>query len=238
MFAKAKRRKRARRVLSLAKLAAVGSLVPLMDRFPEMAEPITERGSAMWDFFATVAAVGSGMFLAYRDIPQREVAATEKAVATVLNEWDAQGNEAYLDLVRFVARRVQGGSTAEVDVAVGAWLMWNIKGAEPTKKRVGNRGGHWIDALCWHGGGMGVAQTPRPTACPRNGLGLPPRCQTCTDRNERAERHDRRFDPVPGVAVGLHSRSERDGDVRILRSYLAGRRDGQHRHPAHDFPGQ
>lgn len=88
----------------------------------------------MWDFFATVAAVGSGMFLAYRDIPQREVPATEKAVATVLNEWDAQGSEAYFDLVQFVASRVQGGSKAEVDVAVGAWLMWNIKGAEPTKK--------------------------------------------------------------------------------------------------------
>ncbi|MYG81252.1 MAG: hypothetical protein F4187_05535 [Gemmatimonadetes bacterium] len=97
-----------------------------------MTELLKRKGTATWDFFCTVAAVGSGMYLAYRAIPHGEVPATEKAVARVLNEWDGQGYEAYSDLHRFVARSIKGGSKAEV--AVGAWVMWNIKGAEPTKR--------------------------------------------------------------------------------------------------------
>ena len=112
----------------------MSTLVPLMDQFPEMRELITSRGTESWDFFGTVAAVGAGMFLAYqRDIPQGEVLATEKTVAKVLNKWDRRGYEAYSDFpVQFLARNTEGGMKAEP--AAGAWVMWNIKGSEPTKR--------------------------------------------------------------------------------------------------------
>ncbi len=111
----------------------MSALIPLMDRFPEVRELITSRGAETWDFFGTVAAVGAGMFLAYHhDIPQGEVLATEKTVAKVLNKWDRQGYDAYSDFVQFVARNIEGGFKAEP--AAGAWVMWNIKGSEPTKR--------------------------------------------------------------------------------------------------------
>ena len=74
------------------------------------------------------------MCLAYRHIPEDEVSATEKAIAIVLNEWDGQGYQAYLDFSGFVARNVEGGLKSEV--AVGAWLVWNIKGSDPSKKEL------------------------------------------------------------------------------------------------------
>ena len=113
-----------------------------MERFPEMTDLLKGREDATWDFFGTVAAVGLGMCLAYRAvdapvlnlvyIPEDEVFATEKAVARVLNEWDSQGYQAYVDFCGFVARGVEGGSKPEV--VVGAWVVWNIKGSEPSKK--------------------------------------------------------------------------------------------------------
>ena len=74
------------------------------------------------------------MCLAYRHIPEDEVSATEKAIAIVLNEWDGQGYQAYLDFSGFVARNVEGGLKSEV--AVGAWLVWNIKGSDPSKEEL------------------------------------------------------------------------------------------------------
>ena len=70
MFANAKRRSRARHVLAVGKIVAVSSLVPLMDRFPAMTDLLKGREVATWDFFGTVAAVGSGMCLAYRGHPR------------------------------------------------------------------------------------------------------------------------------------------------------------------------
>ena len=134
MFANAKRRSRARHVLAVGEVAAVSSLVPLMDRLPTMTDLLREREVATWDFFGTVAAVGSGMYLAYRHIPEDEVPATEKAVAIVLNEWDSQGYQAYLDFCGFLARGIEGGS--KPDLVAGAWVVWNIKGSEPSKKEL------------------------------------------------------------------------------------------------------
>ena len=115
MFANAKRRSRARHVLAVGEIAAVGSLVPLLDRLPAMTDLLKGREDATWDFFGTVAAVGSGMYLAYRRcIPGEEVPAIEKAVARVLNEWDSQGYQAYLDFLGFVDRNIKGGLKPEL----------------------------------------------------------------------------------------------------------------------------
>ena len=135
MFANAKRRSRARHVLTVGEIAAVGSLVPLLDRLPAMTDLLKGREGATWDFFGTVAAVGSGMYLAYRRcIPGEEVPAIEKAVARVLNEWDSQGYQAYLDFLGFVDRNIKGGLKPEL--AAGAWVVWNIKGSEPSKREL------------------------------------------------------------------------------------------------------
>ncbi|MDE2980910.1 MAG: hypothetical protein OXU74_06915 [Gemmatimonadota bacterium] len=130
MFANSKRRKRAKNVLAMGEIAAVSSLTPLLNQFPELDELVTE--TATWDFFGTVAAVGSAMYLAHKEIPQDQVRATERAVAKVLNKWDHQGYQAYLDLHQFVAPRIEQGWT--IELAVGAWVMWNIKGAKPTER--------------------------------------------------------------------------------------------------------
>ena len=75
------------------------------------------------------------MYLAYRRcIPEDEVSATEKTVAKVLNEWDSQGYQAYMDFSGFVARNIEGGLKPEL--AAGSWVMWNIKGAEPNRREL------------------------------------------------------------------------------------------------------
>ena len=58
MFANAKRRSRARHVLAVGEIAAVSSLVPLMDRFPAMTDLLKGREVATWDFFDPRGAAG------------------------------------------------------------------------------------------------------------------------------------------------------------------------------------
>ena len=99
-----------------------------------MKDLLQARGAATWDFFGTVAAVGTGMYLAYRYIPEDEVPATEKAVAIVLNEWDSQDYQAYLDFCGFVDRGIEEGSKPEV--VAGTWVVWNIKGSEASEKEL------------------------------------------------------------------------------------------------------
>ena len=52
----------------------------------------------------------------------------------MLNEWDSQGYQAYMDFSRFVARSIEGGLKPEV--AAGAWVMWTIKGSEPSAREL------------------------------------------------------------------------------------------------------
>ena len=131
MFANAKHRKRARQVLALGEIAAVSSHKVLMDSFPEV---IGREGFATWNFFCTVAAVGSAMYqVSGPDVPQDRLLAVTKAVARALEKWDHQGRDAHVDLLRFVDRTIKGSSVS-TQTAVGVWVMWSVKGAEPAEK--------------------------------------------------------------------------------------------------------
>ena len=133
-FKKPNLRQNTDQILALAKIAATGSLVPLMDSAPALEEILAAATSDDWDFFATVAAAGAGMFHAYRDHPSLDISLAEKAVGESLAAWDGQATAAYSDYQEFVARNVRGG--VEYENAVGAWLLWNVKSAEPTAREL------------------------------------------------------------------------------------------------------
>lgn len=137
MFANAKRRRRAQKVLAVAEIAAASSHEILLDSFPEITELVTgEEEFATWNFFCTVGAAGSAMYLFGRpDIPQDELSGATRAVLRVLDKWDHQGREAYTGLLRFVDRTIKGGSVS-TQTAVGVWIMWNVRGAEPNERQL------------------------------------------------------------------------------------------------------
>ena len=98
------------------------------------------------------------------------MSATEKTVAIVLNEWDSQGYQAYLDFCGFLVRGIKGGpvppgeAQRSAEVVVGMWVMLNIKGSEPSKKELEVGIGHRIDVLWQYGWCLGIA------AASNNGL--------------------------------------------------------------------
>lgn len=133
----AKRRKRARKVIAIAEIAATTSHKTLLDAFPSLTELVTgEEGFRNWRFFCTVGAVGAQGYMASGpDVPKNEQLGATRATVQVLGEWDHQGRGAYADLLRFVGRTIEGGSVS-TEAAVGAWVMWNVKGAEPTSTQM------------------------------------------------------------------------------------------------------
>lgn len=77
-----------------------------------------------------VAAIGCGVFDAYRTVPPKEVPFVESALRDTLNRWDPQGYAAYLDFAAYVGRGVEGG--LHLDAAAGSWIIWNLKGGTPS----------------------------------------------------------------------------------------------------------
>jgi hypothetical protein len=135
VFGKARRlRRKAENVVAAAKIAANSGLVPLLDRIPTVDLMARTKGSNHWDFFATIAAVGAGMLYGYASIPDEDVPAVEQALRQALSAWDEQGYEAYLNFAGFVACNVD--AQVATPVAIGAWVLWNLKGAQPTDEEM------------------------------------------------------------------------------------------------------
>jgi hypothetical protein len=58
-----------------------------------------------------------------------------KVLPGSLTSWNATAWHAYRDLLQFVERNTAGG--IDHKVALGAWVIWNLKGSEPTQSELG-----------------------------------------------------------------------------------------------------
>jgi len=108
-------------------IAVVTALVPFIDKYPVLKKLLnkSKNPSSDWDFYMTVAGVGSYFLI-------NKVSETKhKKLLIELAEFDKQGVEALNNFTVFIENNKNEG--IDLKASVGFWVLWNIKGIQPTQ---------------------------------------------------------------------------------------------------------
>lgn len=107
-------------------IAVISALVPFVDRYPTLKNVLekSKRSSNDWDFFMTVAGVGT--FLMVNEIDKE---GREKLVRQLI-DLDKQMTGALINLEVFLKNN--SGMNVNKSAIVGLWVLWNIAGEAPT----------------------------------------------------------------------------------------------------------
>jgi hypothetical protein len=125
---------RARALVSVAHIGAVGMFTPLRDKYPAMHNVNLEH----WDFIVTVA----GVFIATSRLEtiglgQRRKEPLLDTIAESLDKWKPDGLRAFEDckmlFEREFDRLTAGGHEPRYigSDALGLWIVWNVLGHAP-----------------------------------------------------------------------------------------------------------
>jgi hypothetical protein len=132
-------REKAESLIFLANSLAISSIDNLSDKFPVLENIVDD--DRFFVFLLTVAGAAAGVTLVDESIPEDEFQKFSRAVAEKLMNWDFLGYKpygvggaykAYEDLSNFV----KGKDTENMEnfLAMGYWLVFNLKGSRPTKE--------------------------------------------------------------------------------------------------------
>ena len=115
-------------VQRMSRLAA-SSWNLLVEAFPELEPLPQDRSLREWNFFMTVAAVGSSL-IAQREWPGRATSTAEPpATARDLGAWHPSALDTLLDFLARVARSVDDGF--DLPTATGLWVLCKVKRSFP-----------------------------------------------------------------------------------------------------------
>lgn len=118
-------------IVDVINLASISSLVPLSKKYPELKVLISSSKNndpiKAWDFFMTAA--GAGIVLGSTEKYRGE----HKETKNRLNKIDKMLPSAVDDFLSFI-NNYEDKETAKV--GVGLWVLWNVKGAEPSYKEM------------------------------------------------------------------------------------------------------
>lgn len=105
----------------------ITALVPFIDKYPVLKELLnsSKNPSSDWDFYMTVAGVGSYL------LTNKDSGTKHKEILIELAEFDKQGVEALNNFTMFIENNKNKG--IDLKASVGFWVLWNIKGSQPTQ---------------------------------------------------------------------------------------------------------
>jgi len=108
-------------------IAMIGALVPFIDKYPVLKKVLNESNSkdpsGSWDIFMTVAGVGNYL------LTQKVTTEKRKEIVNELAAFHKQGAAVLQDFNEFVEKNK---GDLSVKTAAGLWVLWNIKGSQPT----------------------------------------------------------------------------------------------------------
>lgn len=109
-------------------IVVITALVPFIDKYPILKEVLNKsrNPSNDWDFFMTVAGVGS--YLSTHGVNE----AKHEEILIELAEFDKQGVEALNNFTGFIEKNKDKDN--DLKAIVGFWVLWNIKGSSPSHK--------------------------------------------------------------------------------------------------------
>lgn len=113
---------------------AEAAYAPLTEQYPELAEFMENIPESRWTFFFITAGIGVTFILAPVQVAEESQSQVCDIVAAALEAWHPQGHEALEDFLKFVRERLQ--QEMEMPAAIGAWLLWNLKQAQPSPEEL------------------------------------------------------------------------------------------------------
>lgn len=125
-------REAAERLLPAARIVATTSFVPALDRHPLLKSLSTKD----WDFFLTVANSFVALTVLASRVPDYELTRTYVWVAAQLHAWDAEADDALMDLGKFAKTAINTDDSSASRVpaliaASGAWVTTNLFARAP-----------------------------------------------------------------------------------------------------------
>jgi hypothetical protein len=113
---------------------ATAAYAPLTQQYPELAAPVENVPESRWNFFFITASIGVTFILAPVQVAEEAQSQVCDTVAAALEAWHPQGYEALEDFLKFVREKLQ--QEVEMPAAIGAWLLWNLKQAQPSPEEL------------------------------------------------------------------------------------------------------
>ena len=107
-------------------IAIITALVQFIDKYPILKETLnkSKNPSKDWDFFMTIAGVGS--YLSTNRVSEEK----HKEILAELVEYDKQGVEVLYNFIGFIGKNTS--NETDLSAVVGFWVLWNIRGNPPT----------------------------------------------------------------------------------------------------------
>ena len=125
----------ATRMVSNAKILALSSYEPLLDRCPELAWVDKEEKLADLIILMAIAGVGAAAFLSVDHLSEAEQKKVSQIIKQELQSYYPQGPALLYDLMEFLGKNL----SKNIDPAdsIGLWLLINLKGEWPTAEEAG-----------------------------------------------------------------------------------------------------
>jgi hypothetical protein len=120
----------ARLLMPAVQKLAETAYAPLTEQYPELAVLVEDIPASRWSFFFIIAGIGVTFILAPVQVAEESQSQVCDIVAAALEAWHPQGHEALEDFLKFVRGKLQ--QDVEMPAAIGAWLVWNLKQAQPS----------------------------------------------------------------------------------------------------------
>lgn len=107
---------------------------PLTQQYPELALFLKDVPESRWSFFFITTGIGVTFMLAPVQVAAGDQSQVCDTVAAALEAWHPQGYAALEDFLKFVRERLQ--QDVEMPAAIGTWLLWNLKQAQPSPEEL------------------------------------------------------------------------------------------------------
>jgi hypothetical protein len=124
----------ARLLMPAVQKLAASAYDPLTQQYPELAVLMENVPESRWTFFFITASIGVTFILAPVQVAEESQSQVCDTVAAALEAWHPQGYEALEDFLQFVRERLH--QDLEMPAAIGAWLLWNLKQAQPSQEEL------------------------------------------------------------------------------------------------------
>lgn len=123
------------KLIKSAHIFAVGTYIPMLDKFPELESVAKSNLLEIWDYLITIACVGTAFMKIADSFPElKEVWGVTHAIRDKLKEWKSDSYNAMIDFLRHVDKLVDSG--VEIPDAIGSWIWANLEKRDQSNKRL------------------------------------------------------------------------------------------------------
>jgi len=122
------------KLIKSAHIYAVSTYIPLLDKYPEIEAVADSNLLTFWDYFVTIAGVGTAFMEIADTVPEKEQPGICYGIQKNLNEWQSDSYHAMVDFINYVSKLVDSG--VEIPDAIGGWIWVNLEKHDKSNQRL------------------------------------------------------------------------------------------------------